>query len=314
MKQEELIAISGIVDDLKANPLSRSQRLLALSIGALKSMVSRRPKDKKPVYDVAIVAIAKNEREYIREWVSYHKVIGINKIYLYDNDSTDGMVEEIEDYIDSGYVVLEKIPGKKMQLRAYNLALNKYGKECAYMAFIDCDEFICPLEKGFTIKEMLDSRCMSHSNAGGVALNWCMFGSSGYEEKPKGLLIDNFIWRAKLPEGRGNDYIKTIVRPECVKKFNHVHFPYYKAGYCSYDMNGNPVAGASNSISEYKNLRINHYFTKSKQQWIARRSLGMADKDGTRTLDEFKMHDNNDVHDECIRVYSNEVKKLMGNL
>ena len=40
----------------------------------------------------------------------------------------------------------------------------------------------------------------------------------------------------------------------------------------------------------------------------------MADKDGTRTLDEFKMHDNNDVHDECIRVYSNEVKKLMGNL
>ena len=55
MKQEELIAISGIVDDLKANPLSRSQRLLALSIGALKSMVSRRPKDKKPVYDVAIV-------------------------------------------------------------------------------------------------------------------------------------------------------------------------------------------------------------------------------------------------------------------
>ena len=45
---------------------------------------------------LAIVAIAKNESDYIREWVAYHKVIGVERIYLYDNDSTDGTKEEIQ--------------------------------------------------------------------------------------------------------------------------------------------------------------------------------------------------------------------------
>lgn len=37
---------------------------------------------------LAIVAIAKNEAEYIREWVVFHKIIGVSHIYLYNNDST----------------------------------------------------------------------------------------------------------------------------------------------------------------------------------------------------------------------------------
>ena len=44
-------------------------------------------------------------------------------------------------------------------------------------------------------------------------------------------------------------------------------------------------------------LRINHYFTKSKEQWIKRRSLGRAPLGANhkRSLEEFYLHDNNDL-------------------
>lgn len=64
-------------------------------------------------YNLAIVAIAKNEQDYIKEWVAFHKVIGFDKTILYDNNSTDNMVNEIKPYINDGYVIYNKIPGQK---------------------------------------------------------------------------------------------------------------------------------------------------------------------------------------------------------
>lgn len=65
-----------------------------------------------------------------------------------------------------------------------------------------------------------------------------------------------------------------------------------------------------NVIPEYKGLKINHYFTKSKQQWIKRRSIGKADLGGAdkRSLQEFHNHDNNDVLDKSSLVFSRETK------
>ena len=37
-------------------------------------------------HEVAIVAIAKNEGLYIKEWIDFHRLVGISKIYLYDNE------------------------------------------------------------------------------------------------------------------------------------------------------------------------------------------------------------------------------------
>jgi len=44
----------------------------------------------------ALVAIAKNEGLYIREWVTYHKkVCSFDEIFVYDNDSTDSTRSEL---------------------------------------------------------------------------------------------------------------------------------------------------------------------------------------------------------------------------
>ncbi|MBR2734192.1 MAG: glycosyltransferase family 2 protein, partial [Selenomonadaceae bacterium] len=40
-------------------------------------------------HDLAIAAILKNEGHYIKEWLDYHLLAGVDHFYLYDNDSTD---------------------------------------------------------------------------------------------------------------------------------------------------------------------------------------------------------------------------------
>ena len=149
--------------------------------------------------------------------------------------------------------------------------------------------------------------------AGGIVVNWRMFGSSGLQEKPtQGGVLDNFLYRAK-EDGKGNNCIKTIVNPRRVFKYEHVHFPTYLKGFYSVDENGKKVEGWSNKIYEIKKIRINHYFTKSKEEWIIRRSMGKADyKDRSqiRTLDEFMEHDNNDIYDDGMLFYVDKMKNL----
>lgn len=258
---------------------------------------------------LSIVAIAKNEAEYIEEWVVFHKVVGVDKIYLYDNDSNDNMKEILLPYMESGFVIYNEIHGVKWQYDAYNDALERYGNDTQYMAFIDCDEFLIPGVFGQSIADMVESVLDKNCNAGGLAVNWCMYGSSGHTKKPEGLLIENFMWRENISKRAANSCIKTIVKPGCTKYFKHPHFPVYRIGYYGINSSGKIVLGAYNNLIDYSILRINHYFTKSMEQWIKRRAIGMADRDDARSIQEFYDHDNNDVYDECVVPYINLLKR-----
>lgn len=62
---------------------------------------------------MSVVAIAKDEGLYIEEWVAFNRVLGIDHIYLYDNGSSDEIEKIITSYIDEGYVMYQRISGKK---------------------------------------------------------------------------------------------------------------------------------------------------------------------------------------------------------
>ena len=128
-------------------------------------------KDKTFKYDVAIVAIAKNEGLYIREWIEYHKLVGVQHIYLYDNESSDNTRKLIQKYIDSGFVEYQLMKGIGRQLDAYNDAIGRHKNECRYMAFIDLDEYIMPEQAFKNIKEAIDQVLSKRKNAAGIALN-----------------------------------------------------------------------------------------------------------------------------------------------
>ena len=68
-----------------------------------------------------ICTLAKEENRYAREFVEYYYKIGVDKIYLYDNNNVNGerFEEVIDDFVKSGFVQIIDIRGKKLpQLKA----------------------------------------------------------------------------------------------------------------------------------------------------------------------------------------------------
>ena len=267
-------------------------------------------------HELAVVVIVKNEEPYIREWIEYHRLAGISHIYLYDNGSTDRTAEYVRPYAEEGFVTMTYFPGRGMQTAAYNDALKKYGKDCRYMAFIDADEFLFSLKPDRKLPEVVEEIMKENPKACGLAVNWAMFGSAGFKERPKsGGVLSNYVYRAG-PGERGTDCVKTIVRPETVYRYNHPHFPEYMLGGFSVDENGRRAEGSRNPGPEPVRIRVNHYFTKSEEEWTERRKIGKADKKDEkdiRTIDEFYRHDNNDVFDDSMSAFAAAIEERIGN-
>ena len=270
-------------------------------------------KDKTFKYDVAIVAIAKNEGLYIREWIEYHKLVGVQHIYLYDNESSDNTRKLIQKYIDSGFVEYQLMKGIGRQLDAYNDAIGRHKNECRYMAFIDLDEYIMPEQAFKNIKEAIDQVLSKRKNAAGIALNWCLYGNSGHKSRPKGLITESYIDRAKETNPM-NHIIKTLCNPRLVHYYISPHYPQYRLGAISVDSTGSHRSkGWFCRDLTFKNLRLNHDYCKSEEDYKIKTSRGLGDRAGSYDMSKYDKMNCNDVHDESMLAYKAALEKALGD-
>lgn len=91
MQQAEALHTTLSSEQLQyANPLLGRQGVLKLPEKTLP--------EHYPEGYVAICAIVKNQHKDLREWIEYHKWIGVSKIYIYDNNSTVTLVYGLQEY------------------------------------------------------------------------------------------------------------------------------------------------------------------------------------------------------------------------
>ena len=57
-------------------------------------------------YKASLCLIFKDEAPYLKEWLEYHLLIGIDHFYLYNNNSSDNYLEVLGPYIEDGTVTL----------------------------------------------------------------------------------------------------------------------------------------------------------------------------------------------------------------
>ena len=254
-------------------------------------------------YKMAVVAIMKNEGDYIKEWLDFHLKVGVEHFFIYNNDSTDDMLEILRPYEDMGVVTVVNFPGRKMQIPAYYDAMDRFKNEAKYIAVIDGDEFLMPVQEGRLLADVVDEILVKDWRAGAVAVNWRMYGSSGHDKKPEGGVLKNFLYRVK-EDGPWNNHVKQIVNPRMVYKFYHPHCVLFSLIHHSIDEDGKVVKGPFNDFYHTPQLiRINHYFCKSKEEWIKRRSQGTVIDDYVRTMDEFNERNRNDIFDDIALRY-----------
>src|SRR5205807_2413627 len=97
----------------------------------------------------------------------------------------------------------------------YNDALLRVKETARWAAFIDLDEFLCPM-RHITLVEMLKE----YEEYGGLAVNWQVFGTSCIDQlQPGHRIVEDFIWKAPF-WWEINKYIKVIVQPRAVQCFS----------------------------------------------------------------------------------------------
>ena len=147
-------------------------------------------------FKVAICACFKNEEKYLREWIEYHLMIGVEHFYLFNNESSDGYIQILEPYITNGHVTVEDIPGKGVQYEAYKKCLDKHHQDVEWIAMIDLDEFITvkkKIEAGDSLPK-LTNLLARFEKYPSVRFWWRQFGSSGLVSRPlDDLVVESFV-------------------------------------------------------------------------------------------------------------------------
>jgi hypothetical protein len=228
---------------------------------------------KQPAYALAICAVFKNESFFIKEWIEFHRLMGAEHFYLYDNGSSDNSLEILEPYIQSGLVEVidwsvethdQREYLTLLQLPAYNDALCRVKQTAKWAAFIDLDEFICPMRHE-SIVAMLDE----YNECAGLAINWQVFGTSFIDKIPFGHRITHdFIWKA--PSGwEINKYIKVIIQPDTVHSFSqNPHYCLFYDGYhlVNSDKRILPLREVQPIVID--TVRIHHYWFGDRQWFL----------------------------------------------
>jgi hypothetical protein len=221
-------------------------------------------------YELSVCAIFRDEAPYLKEWIEFHRLVGVEHFYLANHNSSDNYLDVLEPYIREGIVELRHRTDDKSDQSLYfflNAHQNPYFNEMLklakddskWIAFLDTDEFLYPVQKDSLVEFLKD-----YEEFGGVCVNWQMFGTGGIVKfDPKKTMIEQLI-RCANSNAPVNMHVKSIVRADRAKGFGCPHFAAYIEPYFQVNTNKEHFGGPWSPYVLVDKLRINHYWTRDE--------------------------------------------------
>lgn len=224
---------------------------------------------------IAICAIYKNEGPYLLEWIAFHRMIGVDHFILYDNGSDDEGTELIRRSAFSDCLTIIDWPERPGQFTAYADCITRYGARFSWIAFIDLDEFIHPVSSNSLRAVLQDPRYDAYSE---ILIFWMLFGSGGHQERPTGLVLENY--RDRLPlDTPVNGHVKTIARGPALLAPGTTPHIFQTCGEACDPTGSLILKHALHPTQVHEVLALHHYFTKSRADWEAKLRRGKADQE-----------------------------------
>ena len=206
---------------------------------------------------LSLCLICKDENDYLPEWLDYHILMGVDRFYIYDNESRVSLRKALKDYIDLGWVVVVDIPGSVMQLYAYDHCLQTFGSNTFWLGFIDTDEFFVP-KSTLDLKELLKG----YEAYGGLAVSTLFFGSNGHQTRPS---VGQIAAYTRRTHGTfiENEMVKSIIQPGLALMPNSPHnFTFKENAWC---VNEGFLRVEGQRFPNYTdNIQLNHYYCRSE--------------------------------------------------
>lgn len=291
---------------------------------------------------LAVCAVFRDEASYLAEWVEFHRLVGVEHFFLYDDRSGDAGREVLAPYVGEGLVTLTECAmplASGGQGWAYDDALERACGRVRWLAFIDIDEFLFSPEHESLVDVLAD-----FEHHPGIVVNWQVYGSSGLQSRPDGLVIESFTQRATTNWVR-NRRVKSIVDPTRAVRSMGPHFFEYGSGERAVTENHEPITVTRNNRARRRlnrtlarvpgvhvdpytiressiqqvsvaRLRINHYAVRSRQEFaekLTRHTAAGSSPDSRSRLQRgyFTYHDRNEVSDPILMSHAPRVGERM---
>lgn len=220
-----------------------------------------RPFENCKKYDFSICAIFKNEALYLKEWIEYHRVLGVDHFYLYNIGSRDFFQIVLDPYIKQGIVTLVNWPEMLnpqdnfneicaliTKIPAYENAINFLARgETKWLIFVDVNEYVVsPLKK---IKELL----IKYDDYPAISLASNFYNSSTHHVPRR--KIENIESLQLVPSSKESiekSIVKMIFKPDQCIGFN---WPPYQCCFKDYQSSISLDQGEV-SIIRWNNINI----------------------------------------------------------
>ena len=234
---------------------------------------------------------------YVRHWVDYHLAIGFDHIYMYDNESDEPIRCKNE------RVTLKIWPGAHGQIGAFKDGFARAKEDGAeWVAFLDDDEYLVIPDK--TVPELLQALPVCTP---GLSFNWLNFGTAG----KFGPAADGDVFANYTKHYRKDDelhkHVKTISRVRDVADIVNPHFCVYHGSVKAVDMEGRVVQGAFTDSPVHTGGWINHYYTRSRCDYLRKAARGRGTVRGFPYSEELLA----EVDRKSTECYSGEKGKMV---
>lgn len=220
----------------------------------------------------------KNENSYLAEWLNYHILAGVEHFYLYDQDGGEVARNILEPYEKAGLVTRHPWthydgtrydgPTRSYQINKNHLAFGHcartYRTAAAWMMKIDVDEFLYPPRGDDSLLPFLQS--LDYRKIKGLQIGRFNFGDNGHKTKPAGLVVESYLHREAVPSNH-----KDLANCEFLSGNRFcasAHWWHYRL----------LKPGMMLKLEDPDGLRINHYYTKSLEEYQSRQNVSRGRK------------------------------------
>jgi hypothetical protein len=250
-------------------------------------------------------AIFLNEGPYLAQWLEFHLLTGVEHFFLYDNGSTDSSRDVLAPYVEEGIVTVHDWPQRPGQHGAYDDCAARHRLDSRWIAFFDIDEYLfSPTDR--RVPEIL----REFEPWPGVLAGRPAFGSCGREVKPAGLLIESYVLRCNVT--RRNRGAKSIIDPTRVERVLTGHHWQHTESY-AVDDRKRPTTVHGTLTPSFSLLRVNHYPTRSREEFARKLATPYVDTGKLRTKTTFESNNLalNDVTDLAAASYAPAVREAL---
>ena len=277
-------------------------------------MRAEMPAERKGAY-LAASTIYRDDAEYLPEWIEFHRLVGVERFFLYDNGSTDDHRDVLAPYVAEGIVTVHEwarpFLGQNGRPRAivtaFEHSVGAHREDARWIAFLDVDEFLFS-PTGAPLPEVL----REYQQFPGVVVNRAEFGPSGHETKPPGLVIESYVQRRRVRPDEETSH-KSIVDPSRVQRCLGAHRFVYHDG-LPVNEDRRPVDMArylDRSPVTWSRLRAHHYWSRSEEERRRKAEL-WREAGSARNLPRAPLADaSHPVTDDSLSVYAPAVREAL---